>query len=273
MDSELMRLKSYKPPKIHLILTQRFLEPEPLDDPKLVMIVGVVGLVINVIGLLLFGGGHGHSHGGGGDAHGHSHGGGGGDDKETQGHPQDYADSGKDTRQDSGDYSEVYGRGCNPIYGHASLEEGYAHAHVAKAHSNGGYVANGHSNGGFEADDTGSGGGEAGAKKEKEEKDKREKKKQKGSKDTDQMNIRGVFLHVLADALGSVVVIISAGVVLASDPPSDPEAADPRNYVDPTLSLVLVAIIMVSTWPLLRDSAHILMQGSNSVEKMAKNVP
>ena len=88
------------------------------------------------------------------------------------------------------------------------------------------------------------------------------------------MNMRGVFLHVLADALGSVVVIISAGVVLASDPPSDPEAAvDPRNYVDPTLSLVLVAIIMTSTWPLLRDSALILMQGSNSIEKMAKNVP
>ena len=219
------------------------------------MIVGVVGLVINVIGLLLFGGGHGHSHGGG-DAHGHGHGGG-DDDKETQGHAQDYADSGKDYRLDSGDYSEVYGRGCNPIYGHASLEEGY--------------VANGHSNSGFAADDTGSGGGEAGgAKKEKEEK---ENKKKRTTKDTDQMNIRGVFLHVLADALGSVVVIISAGVVLASDPPSDPEAADPRNYVDPTLSLVLVAIILVSTWPLLRDSAHILMQGSNSMEKLAKNVP
>ena len=37
------------------------------------------------------------------------------------------------------------------------------------------------------------------------------------------MNITGVFLHVLADALGSVVVIISAGVILATDPPSDPE--------------------------------------------------
>ena len=269
MDSELMRLKSYKPPKIHLILTQRFLEPEPIDDPKLVMIVGVVGLVINVIGLLLFGGGHGHSHGGGGDAHGHGHGGGGGDDKEIQGHAQD--NPGKDFRLDSGDYSEVYGKGCNPIYGHASLEEGYAHAHVAKAHSNVGYIANGHSNGGFAADDTGSGGGEAAAKKVKEEK---KEQKKKGSKDTEQMNIRGVFLHVLADALGSVVVIISAGVVLASDPPSDPEAAvDPRNYVDPTLSLVLVAIIMTSTWPLLRDSALILMQGSNSIEKMAKNVP
>ncbi len=32
-----------------------------------------------------------------------------------------------------------------------------------------------------------------------------------------QMNIRGVFLHVLGDALGSVVVIVSALVVWLSD--------------------------------------------------------
>ena len=46
-----------------------------MDDPKLVMIVGVIGLVINVIGLFMFGGGHGHSHGvDDGGAHGHAHG-------------------------------------------------------------------------------------------------------------------------------------------------------------------------------------------------------
>ena len=48
--------------------------------------------------------------------------------------------------------------------------------------------------------------------------------------------------------------------------PSDPEAIDPRNYVDPALSIILVAIILASTWPLLRDSSHILMQGGNSIE-------
>ena len=30
--------------------------------------------------------------------------------------------------------------------------------------------------------------------------------------------------------------------------------------MDPTLSIVLVVIILASTWPLLRDSSHILMQ-------------
>jgi hypothetical protein len=51
---------------------QRFWEPEPIENAWNVMIVGIVGLIINVIGLIMFGGGHGHSHGGGGD-HGHSH--------------------------------------------------------------------------------------------------------------------------------------------------------------------------------------------------------
>ena len=66
------------------------------------------------------------------------------------------------------------------------------------------------------------------------------------------MNITGVFLHVLADALGSVVVIISATVIWLSD-------WEYRNYLDPVLSLVIVIIICVSTWPLLRDSTLILL--------------
>ena len=32
-----------------------------------------------------------------------------------------------------------------------------------------------------------------------------------------QMNITGVFLHVMADALGSVVVLITAAVIWLSD--------------------------------------------------------
>ena len=67
-----------------------------------------------------------------------------------------------------------------------------------------------------------------------------------------QMNITGVFLHVLADALGSVAVIISAMVIMLTD-------WQYKHYLDPVLSLVIVSIIMVSTWPLLRDSTLILL--------------
>merc|ERR1711962_1417885 len=50
---------------------KRLVIPEELTNPKLVLITGGVGLVINVIGLFLFHQhGHGHSHGAGG-GHGH----------------------------------------------------------------------------------------------------------------------------------------------------------------------------------------------------------
>ena len=54
---------------------KRIIIPEAIDNPKLVLITGGIGLFVNLIGLFLFHQtGHGHSHGGGG--HGHSHGGG-----------------------------------------------------------------------------------------------------------------------------------------------------------------------------------------------------
>ena len=51
---------------------KRLVEPEVINNAVLVLIVGAVGLLVNVIGLVLFHRHGGHSHGGGG--HGHSHG-------------------------------------------------------------------------------------------------------------------------------------------------------------------------------------------------------
>ena len=50
--------------------------------------------------------------------------------------------------------------------------------------------------------------------------------------------MKGVFLHVLADALGSVVVIISALIIWLTD-------WEYKMYVDPCLSVALVGLIMV----------------------------
>lgn len=55
--------------------------------------------------------------------------------------------------------------------------------------------------------------------------------------------MHGVFLHVLADALGSVVVIISALVIWLTE-------WEYRFCVDPALSVAMVCLIMWSTWPL-----------------------
>ncbi|CAG9829217.1 unnamed protein product [Diabrotica balteata] len=68
-----------------------------------------------------------------------------------------------------------------------------------------------------------------------------------------QMNMRGVFLHVLSDALGSVIVIVSALVFWLTD-------WKYKYYIDPALSILLVLLILNSVWPLLRDSALILLQ-------------
>lgn len=56
---------------IFLEAIQRFVEPQAVSNPRLVLIVGCFGLLSNILGLFLFHE-HGHSHGGG---HGHSHGG------------------------------------------------------------------------------------------------------------------------------------------------------------------------------------------------------
>lgn len=65
--------------------------------------------------------------------------------------------------------------------------------------------------------------------------------------------MRGVFLHVLADALGSVIVCASACVYMFTD-------FAYKEYVDPTLSVLMVILIMYSTWGLLVESAMILLQ-------------
>lgn len=62
------------------------------------------------------------------------------------------------------------------------------------------------------------------------------------------MNMRAVFLHVLADALGSVIVIISALLNKFQNELKIPEKL--INLADPVLCLCLVALILSSTLPL-----------------------
>lgn len=71
----------------------------------------------------------------------------------------------------------------------------------------------------------------------------------------------GVLLHVLNDALGSVVVVVASALFYVW--PLAPES--PCNwqcYVDPSLTLVMVAIIMSSAVPLVKETAGILLQMS-----------
>ena len=73
------------------------------------------------------------------------------------------------------------------------------------------------------------------------------------------MNMHGVFLHVLADALGSIVVIISA-LIIKFVPHDSNDKKHWTVYIDPSLSILIVIIIINSTVPLFRDTSSILLQ-------------
>ncbi|KAL7311752.1 Zinc resistance conferring protein, variant 2 [Mucor circinelloides] len=148
---------------------ERFVSPEPVTHPVMVLITGSAGLVANLVGLFLFHE-HGHGHGG----HSHSH------------------------------------------------EEEHSHEHshskdVESAHGHG------HSHGGGH------------------------------------LNMRGIFLHVLGDALGNVGVIASALFIWLTP-------FEWRFYFDPLVSTLITIIIFMSAIPLVRQTSFILLQGvPNSV--------
>ncbi len=60
------------------------------------------------------------------------------------------------------------------------------------------------------------------------------------------INIRGAFLHMAADALVSAGVVIAGGVILLTN----------WQWVDPITSLAICAVITWSTWGLLKDSVR-----------------
>jgi cobalt-zinc-cadmium efflux system protein len=66
------------------------------------------------------------------------------------------------------------------------------------------------------------------------------------------MNVRGAALHVLGDALGSVAVLAAAVVTLSTG----------WVYADTIASLVIVAILLPRTVALLRETGHVLLEGT-----------
>jgi cobalt-zinc-cadmium efflux system protein len=74
-------------------------------------------------------------------------------------------------------------------------------------------------------------------------------------KDLD-LNIRGAFLHMAADAVVSLGVVISGALILFYG----------MNWIDPAISLLIAGVIFLSTWGLLRDSLNL------AVDAVPRNV-
>ena len=76
--------------------------------------------------------------------------------------------------------------------------------------------------------------------------------------DQHNLNIRGAVLHVLGDLLGSVAAIAAAIIILLTG----------WVLADPLLSVLVALLILRSAWGLIRDSAHVLLQGApNGLDK------
>ncbi len=65
------------------------------------------------------------------------------------------------------------------------------------------------------------------------------------------LNVKGVFLHVVSDALGSVGAIVAAIVILATG----------LYIADPLVSVFIGLLILYSSWGLIKESVNVLMEG------------
>lgn len=64
------------------------------------------------------------------------------------------------------------------------------------------------------------------------------------------VNVRGAFLHMAADAAVSAAVVIGGAAILLTG----------ARWIDPAISLAVVAVILWSTWGLLRESLAMVLQ-------------
>ena len=65
------------------------------------------------------------------------------------------------------------------------------------------------------------------------------------------LNLRGAFLHMAADALVSLGVVVAGGLYLWFG----------WVWLDPVVSIAIALIIVIGTWHLFRESLHLLFDG------------
>ena len=68
------------------------------------------------------------------------------------------------------------------------------------------------------------------------------------------LNMRGAFLHVLSDALGSIGAIIAGALIWRKG----------LLIADPVVSLLMCVLIIYSSWQLIRDAVNVLLEGTPS---------
>jgi len=209
-----------------------------------IIVLGCVGLAINLGGMCIFGG-HGHSHGGGG----HSHGGGGHTHGAVHSHAQPQAHG--------HEHGHEHGGGGECGGGH-SHEQPQAHGHEhGHEHGGGGECGGGHSHEqpqahGHEHGHEHDGGHSHGVVASVASSGIPHRSKEKQN-----LNELSMYLHVMGDAIGSAFVVANACILKYGT-----QWGDKRLLADPIASLIMCFIILIQAVPLVRDTALILMESA-----------
>jgi cobalt-zinc-cadmium efflux system protein len=66
------------------------------------------------------------------------------------------------------------------------------------------------------------------------------------------VNMRSAFLHMAGDTLSTAAVIVGGAAILFTG----------QNWIDPVLSLVIAALILWSSWGIVRETLNILLEGT-----------
>ncbi|WP_127361004.1 cation diffusion facilitator family transporter [Actinacidiphila soli] len=74
------------------------------------------------------------------------------------------------------------------------------------------------------------------------------------------LNVRGAFLEVMADALGSLAVVVAAVVIMTTG----------WRQADPVASLLIGLMIVPRTWKLLREALEVLLEAAPRDVDMAE---
>ncbi|XP_043424150.1 zinc transporter 10 [Prionailurus bengalensis] len=205
----------------------RLARPERIDDPELVLIVGALGLAVNVLGLLIF--------------------------------------------QDCAAWLACWGprrrrRPPPPAEGRTPRAIGAPRGAPGPGQSPCGAASADRKEERGATVFSNVAGDSLNTQNEPEETMKKEKK-------SEALNIRGVLLHVMGDALGSVVVVVTA-IIFYVRPLKGEDPCNWQCYIDPSLTVIMVAIILSSAFPLIKETAAILLQmvpkGVNTEELMSK---
>jgi len=67
----------------------------------------------------------------------------------------------------------------------------------------------------------------------------------------DDLNVKGAYMHMLADTLVSVGVVVSGGLIMLTG----------KTWLDPVVGLAIAVIILFSSWSLFKESLTLTLDG------------